>query len=93
MIRRVEVIIHGEVQGVGFRVFAQRQAELLGINGWVRNRYDGSVETLIEGASAKVEQMLDLLHTGPRHAIVDSIETVTDETSENPLYAGFSVRF
>jgi acylphosphatase len=70
MIRR-HVLVHGIVQGVGFRFSALREAERLGIAGWARNRPDGTVEAEIEGDEASVAAMLDWLAVGPPGAVVE----------------------
>ncbi|WP_448808591.1 acylphosphatase [Agromyces bauzanensis] len=73
MIRR-RVIVHGVVQGVGFRYSARHEAARLGVAGWVRNRFDGTVEAEVEGDEAAVASMLDWLAEGPPEAIVHSTE-------------------
>lgn len=73
MIRR-RVVVHGDVQGVGFRWNARAEAERLGVTGWVRNRPDSAVEAEVEGTVDAVQRMLDWLSHGPRHARVDRIE-------------------
>ena len=69
MIRR-NVVVHGVVQGVGFRYSARIEARRLGLSGWVRNRRDGTVEAEVEGDAASVQAMLDWLATGPPGAAV-----------------------
>ena len=67
-------VVRGRVQGVGFRWFVEREAHILGISGWVRNKQDGSVEVLAQGSR---EQLLGLrlrLRQGPRAARVDDVE-------------------
>ena len=63
--KRVQVVITGRVQGVGYRASCQRQAASLGLTGWVSNRWDGAVEALFEGEAAAVDAMLDWCHEGP----------------------------
>src|SRR5215210_1490641 len=72
--RFVHVTIRGQVQGVGFRAFIERQALERGLDGWVRNREDGSVEAVFAGASAAVDAMLDACRTGPTGAKIDGID-------------------
>ena len=80
MMNRTEhVIIHGQVQGVGFRAWTQHQAELHGVTGWVRNRRDGAVEAVICGPDDRVMSMLRACAEGPRGAVVRSIESVSDD--------------
>jgi acylphosphatase len=61
----LHAIVHGDVQGVGFRYFVQRRADGMGLAGWVRNRPDGSVEVLVEGTRPALDRMLELLSRGP----------------------------
>jgi acylphosphatase len=70
----VRVVVHGMVQGVGFRYSARAEAERLGITGWIRNRADGAVEAEIGGDAEPVQRMLDWLGHGPRGAAVASME-------------------
>jgi acylphosphatase len=72
--RIAHVVIHGQVQGVGFRAWVQRRAELEGIEGWVRNRRDGTVEAVFSGPPEKVEAMLAACRSGPALARVDRVE-------------------
>lgn len=83
--------IKGRVQGVGFRYFTVKQAEDLGLTGWVKNIADGSVDVVIEGSKKQIEQMISRLHKGPVSARVsDVIEIKQKEAQEN--YTTFSVR-
>ena len=69
MIKR-RLRITGKVQGVGFRYSLQEEAGRLGVNGWVRNRRDGSVEALVQGDSGAVEAMVAWARRGPPGARV-----------------------
>lgn len=87
--QRRRVIVHGRVQGVGFRWSTQDEATRRGISGWVANRDDGSVQVEIEGDEAAVDGMLDWLRHGPRAARVSGVDvTVQDPRGD----AGFDVR-
>ncbi len=55
---RKHIYFYGRVQGVGFRYYAVQKAGQLGLAGWVRNRYDGSVEMEVEGAETDIDQMI-----------------------------------
>lgn len=77
--RRTHVWITGRVQGVFFRAWVMDNARRLGVNGWVRNLFDGRVEAVFEGPSSSVDHMVVLCHKGPDHARVD---TVLDNNSE-----------
>lgn len=80
------LVIAGRVQGVGFRHWMTKRAEALGIDGWVRNRSDGTVEALIAGDVDAVEELARLSRRGPRAAEVTSI---TEELTEPPAEPGF----
>lgn len=71
-------LVTGRVQGVGFRWFARERARSLGVQGWVRNRADGSVEILARGELSRLEQFKSLMREGPRGAAVQ-------DTRELPL--------
>jgi acylphosphatase len=80
------LIISGRVQGVGYRDWMVARARELGVSGWVRNRLDGSVEALVAGERAAVEELLRLCRRGPRMAAVSSIE---EELADPPEHFGF----
>ena len=67
-------VVRGRVQGVGFRWFVEREAHILGIAGWVRNNYDGSVEVLAQGTRDQLSGLHSRLREGPRAARVDHVE-------------------
>jgi len=66
----------GRVQGVFFRAWTQQQARDLGVNGWVRNAADGSVEAHLEGNEAAVKALIQRLHEGPPSAQVEGVNIV-----------------
>ncbi len=82
--------ISGHVQGVFFRVWAQGQARELGVNGWIRNCPDGSVEAHVAGEENCVERMIDRMRRGPANARVDDVEVAEVEPGE--LSHRFEVR-
>ena len=88
MIRR-RLVVHGDVQGVGYRWSCVRQAERLGVAGWVCNQPDGTVELAVEGSPQAVEALVAWSRRGPSDADVSYLEV-----SEEPPEAarGFSVR-
>jgi acylphosphatase len=70
----VRLAIHGRVQGVGFRYFVEKEAEVSGLEGWARNRRDGSVEVVLAGDGAFVDSMIEALRRGPPVSRVDNID-------------------
>jgi acylphosphatase len=76
------VLIRGRVQGVGFRAWTEYTALERGLQGWVRNRRDGSVEALLVGPPDAVAAMVAACHQGPRGSHVDGIDQ-RDGTAED----------
>jgi len=70
----VRVLVGGHVQGVGFRWAVEREAERLGVAGWVRNLSDGRVEAVFEGSPVAVEALVAWCHDGPPRARVSRVE-------------------
>ncbi len=66
--------ISGRVQGVGYRSWMCSHARKLGLDGWVRNRSDGTVEALVCGTPAQIEDIIRLCHEGPMAARVVNVE-------------------
>lgn len=81
--------IKGKVQGVWFRARTVEQAQALGLDGWVRNRIDGSVEAVAAGQADAVDELIARCHQGPSAARVDRV-TAEDVPGEIP--AGFIQR-
>ena len=82
-------VIRGDVQGVGYRFFAQRAAARHQVVGYVRNMSDGSVESLAEGMPDSVEAFKHDLATGPEWAAVTQIEEIVLDPSS--LYSSFRI--
>jgi acylphosphatase len=72
VIRRV--VVHGRVHGVGYRAWAERTALTRGIEGWVRNRREGTVEAVFAGPPEAVASMIEACRKGPPLAAVDTID-------------------
>lgn len=90
--RTVHVLIHGRVQGVGFRAWVHHQAELHGLKGWVRNRRDGAVEAVFSGPDDLVEVMLKACRQGPRGSVVERVEPVGSGEADSGSIGRFEVR-
>jgi acylphosphatase len=80
------LVISGKVQGLGYRDWMVRKARELGVDGWVRNRSDGTVEALVAGDVAAVEELARMCRRGPRLAEVSSI---VEEMADPPAEPGF----
>jgi acylphosphatase len=87
---RARVRVDGVVQGVWFRGSTRDEAVRLGLDGWVRNQPDGSVEAVFEGPEQAVREAVEWASHGPPHAVVEDI----DVTWEDPVdETGFSLRY
>jgi acylphosphatase len=82
-------VVTGRVQGVGFRWYVEREAQLLGVGGWVRNREDGAVEVLASGTSSQLGSLYDRLREGPRAARIDGVEV--DDAAPFDGYQTFQI--
>ena len=80
--RCVRLMIHGRVHGVGFRAFVEREAKERELKGWVRNRRDGSVETVIAGNELDLDEMIDVCGRGPALARVDWLDIEDADAQE-----------
>lgn len=89
MTTRRRVVVHGRVQGVFFRGSTQEHARSVGVNGWVRNRPNGTVEAVFEGSEAQVQEMIRYCREGPPWARVERLDEF-DEAPEG--LAGFAIR-
>ncbi len=89
--KRVHIFVYGTVQGVYFRSYAQMEAQKRKVAGWVRNCPDGTVEAVVEGEPAKVDDMVEWFKTGPPTAKVAKIEAA----EERPMgeTGVFNIRF
>jgi acylphosphatase len=88
---RLHAQIYGRVQGVNFRYYTQKEAMAHGLNGWVANRYDGSVELVAEGEKSALQKLLAFVHRGPPSARVDRVQT--DWSQATGEFNRFRVRY
>jgi acylphosphatase len=87
---RLVASVRGYVQGVGFRWFVEREAARLGLDGWVANRSDGSVEVVAEGPDELLGQLVLQLWEGPAGSSVSDVEVRHEPARGNIL--GFTIR-
>ena len=85
--KTLRLLIHGRVQGVYFRDSMRREAQHLSISGWVRNRGDGTVEAMVRGEQAALDEVTRWAHRGPPMARVDQVDVEPGEGS----FDGFTV--
>ncbi|MEJ2278995.1 MAG: acylphosphatase [Candidatus Lokiarchaeota archaeon] len=83
--------VHGVVQGVGFRYSTRERARRLGISGYVRNMYDGTVEVMAEGDARKLASLLAWLKTGPPGAYVERVDS--HPVTFRGIYKNFNIEF
>jgi acylphosphatase len=88
--QRLTAIVRGEVQGVGYRYFARRQASALGLRGYARNHADGTVEVVAEGPRPQLERLLAELWRGPGAARVAEVDVTW--TSAEGAFGRFDIR-
>ncbi len=86
----VHIVVQGYVQGVGFRYYVLRQAQRLGLNGWVRNLYNGNVEIEAEGERSLLEELIKEVKVGPRSASVKDLTIVWQDFTS--AYHEFEIR-
>lgn len=89
--RAAEILVEGDVQGVGYRDFVQRRASRLGLTGYVMNLRDGRVRVRAEGAPESIEELAHGLEKGPPLARVEKISLTWLPPSGR--YATFGIRF
>jgi acylphosphatase len=86
----IRLIITGMVQGVGYRAAFADKAIALSLDGWVRNRHDGSVEALIAGKQQALQDIIGWAAKGPPDARVDDVALTRESLSLAP---GFRIAF
>lgn len=77
--KRIRVKVFGDVQGVGFRHYTQYRARKIGVNGWVKNNPDKTVEAVFEGEDEKVDDMVEFCKHGSESAYVENVEIFEEE--------------
>jgi acylphosphatase len=87
----LHAVVHGRVQGIGFRYFVVEHALALGLRGYARNLSNGDVEVLAQGPRSALERLLLLLRQGPSPAYVTEVTTTWRQPTEH--VSGFHVRW
>jgi acylphosphatase len=90
MTERLEAVVRGYVQGVGFRWFVVRRATQLGLSGWTSNESNGTVRVVAEGSAAALDELVAALHAGPAGARVESVDAHRMPAVGD--FRGFSIR-
>lgn len=91
MARRIRAIVTGRVQGVSYRASAAREAQRLGLVGWVRNTADGAVELEAEGDGAAIDALVRWCHRGPPAARVSGV--AVEERAARGEEGEFEIRY
>jgi acylphosphatase len=91
-VMQLSATVRGYVQGVGFRAFVRRRALALGLDGYVRNTWDGDVEVLAMGPRRDLESLLDDLRRGPSESEVSSVDAAWAVVEAGDGFHGFEVR-
>jgi acylphosphatase len=87
--KTMHLIISGVVQGIGFRKWMRKHAKQLCVTGWVKNREDGAVESVIQGDADALRQFLMIVHQGPPLARIEGVVEKSIETDS--VYENFIV--
>jgi acylphosphatase len=92
-VKRLFAIVHGRVQGVGFRAATLRTARALDLSGWVRNRPDDSVEVVADGEPSALKRLEEFLRRGPPAAHVRGVDVSWEPAGVGPeRLKGFEIR-
>ena len=89
--KRLHLVIKGEVQGVFFRDYVNKSANFLKIKGWVKNNSDGTMEVVAEGSEDKLKELLEKCMQGPQSAKVDKIEENWEKATNE--FDSFEIRY
>lgn len=89
--KRIRAIVKGKVQGVFYREFCRREAEILGVSGFARNLKDGTVEIVAEGEERQLKEFEKRFRKGPLMAFITDVEM--NEEQPTGEFDGFDIRF
>ena len=88
---RYHIVVHGRVQGVGFRYYTLQQAKTLGVRGWVKNNLDGTVEIDAQATKDKMDRFLSAVKKGSPHSRVEHLDV--EERKGAKSYKSFQVKY
>ena len=88
---KAHIIVWGHVQGVFFRENTRKEAEKLGLLGWVKNLPDGTVEIVVEGEKEKIEQIIDFIKKNPGFSKVEDVKIDFEEPTDE--FKEFEIRY
>jgi len=91
MMLRVEILVSGVVQGVGFRYFTRRMAKEIGVSGYVMNLKDGRVFIVAEGTDEQIEKFISTVRHGPQFAVVKNTEISKKNAAGE--FSDFKIRY
>lgn len=85
-----EITVKGRVQGVGFRYYTKKQAEIFNLKGWVKNTSTGNVLVMVQGEQAEINTFMDYLRVGPTLSRVTEVNKVLMQVTQ--VYTDFQIR-
>ncbi|OEH91319.1 acylphosphatase [Bacillus solimangrovi] len=88
--KRYHLIVHGKVQGVGFRIYTQLEALKRNVNGWAKNRTDGTVEIDAEGSNEQIDDFINAIKRGSPFSNVSRVEQYEDASFNH--YSSFKIK-
>jgi acylphosphatase len=91
-IKKINAVISGRVQGVGFRYYILEKAEMIGISGWVSNLPDGDVKTEAIGDENQISDFLQYLRKGPSGARIERVDYTIEDVALNE-FSGFDIKY
>jgi acylphosphatase len=83
--KELEATIYGKVQGVGFRAYTKKQAQKLGLAGWVKNMDDGSVRCVAQGDKEDLDTLIEHLKSGPYFSEVKDVDVRINDTLQDRM--------
>lgn len=82
LLKHLDAIVHGDVHGIGFRANTKRNADVLGVTGYVENVDDGTVHVVAVGEEGRLLALLDFLNIGPSNSTVEKVDVTWSDVIE-----------